>query len=315
MPMTAEKINFEKEPGVYNNPEIAEMEPPMVDMVKKMKAKIENGDYDCIISDDVSGRIPSLIFKKIIDTVTPEHRVNVLGLAAGRRYVRILEAMRGIGPLDKKINQEGAQRIYDYLQSVLRNKIKPKIKGKALVVSEYIHSGNSMIAIKETLQDAGIRFDIAALNGWLTEDLKEDDIEVYKGEAHLMSDNPFHKQAHVFAGIEKGEQYLPVAELYSKVVKQKGKEFTPEQEALSKEAYEYTEDEFEKYHDRDATPEQKAKIKVQRDERYLKVLSEIIEENKKISTEDLRQLREKIYQTREDINTMAKRIVEQVWPK
>lgn len=69
----------------YNLPPIAErynhlnefidLEYPMKKLVEGMKSEIECGYYDVIVSDEVGGRIPSLILKKVIDHVNESRSV------------------------------------------------------------------------------------------------------------------------------------------------------------------------------------------------------------------------------------------------
>jgi len=64
-----------REESEYYHPEIAEIEPAMSALVEKIKSNIENGDYDTIISDDVGGRIPSLILRKIFKDKYPKRKL------------------------------------------------------------------------------------------------------------------------------------------------------------------------------------------------------------------------------------------------
>lgn len=298
MPMTAEKINFEKEPGAYNIPDMAEIEPAMFELAEKMKDKLLAGEYDYIISDDKSGRIPSLIFKKIMEELKPDKKIRILHIAAGRKLALISPRSR---------QSEKGENIYNQIQSALAKYVKPAVSHKALVVSEYIHSGRSMENLKNILHAADIRFDIAALNAWLTEQLQEPDVEVFTGNYHIDSENPVFGKAQDYAGVETGEEFLPFPALWSKTMKQKGKTFTPEQEKKLSQAWQLTDEERGEYYQADET--RKKVIKAGRDKRALDLYDELAKTSKNILPEDLKQLRQRINQTRSDIKTMAEKIV------
>jgi len=48
----------------YHFKTIEELEPAIANLVAQLKEKIEIGEYDTLISDEVGGRIPTLVFKK-----------------------------------------------------------------------------------------------------------------------------------------------------------------------------------------------------------------------------------------------------------
>jgi len=74
----------QKEEAEYYHPEIAEIEPAMIVLVEQIKSNIENGDYDTIISDDVGGRIPSLILRKIFKYKYPKRKFNTFFVSGGQ---------------------------------------------------------------------------------------------------------------------------------------------------------------------------------------------------------------------------------------
>jgi hypothetical protein len=110
-----------------------------VSLVEKLGEKLPT--YDTILSDDASGRLMSLVLRKVIDETRRregKEGTNTYFLAMGRWDF-----------------ESGAAKF-------LRNK-KSEIK-KALVVTEYIQSGNSMGKSADILDGLGISFDIATLS-------------------------------------------------------------------------------------------------------------------------------------------------------
>jgi len=305
--MLAEKIPEQKMETEYNIPEMLEIETSMLDLAKKMKSELIAGEYDYIISDEKTARIPSLIMKRVMEELYPDKKISILHIAAGRKFYPILEIAAGQSkPIG--IDQAQAQEIRDAVQKALRKYVKPNVKNKALVVTEHIHSGNSIRALNQTMAEAEIDFDIAAMESMISEKfVPRGDAKVFIGDIHVDSDNPLIAKAVEYAGVDKGDKYLPFPELYSKTVLAKGKEFTAEQEAILKQAGEFTEDEYGEYVSAQ-TPERRAELKKQKDQRWSEMYNILQKQSKNISPEDLQKLRQKINQTRQDIKTMAKKI-------
>ena len=111
----------------YNFPEIMkEMEPAVVLCVKQLKEAIETGKYSTLISDDAKGRLPTLILRKIFAEKAPNAKtLPTYFLAFGRENFRWDNAM------DEFVKEH-----------------KDKF-GKALVVTEYIHQGNTLDNIEQ----------------------------------------------------------------------------------------------------------------------------------------------------------------------
>ncbi len=249
-----DKIPEQKKEKNYNIPEMGEIEKAMLDVCNKMKDELIAGQYDYIISDDKTGRIPSLIFKKVIEEMQPNKKISILHLAAGRRLARVFEEAYQ----NEQKNKE-AEEVYSRIKNALDKYVKPTVKNKALVVTEYIHSGRSMEVLKQIMQAADIRFDIATLNSWLAEDLQEPDVKVFSSDFHVDSENPIFSIPENYAGIDKGSKILAFPELWSKVMKEKGKTFTLDQEKKLKEALELTDEEKAEYST--ANEERKKKLK------------------------------------------------------
>ena len=129
----------EKEPH-YNFPEIAEMEPAMISLVEKLKDKIEKGEYDTLISDDIGGRIPTRVLERIIKSRRPKERLNTF------------------------LYPGGYSQDFETLKKFIKKNILPHTKNKALVVTEYVSSGQSIYDMSAALETSGLHdFDIAAV--------------------------------------------------------------------------------------------------------------------------------------------------------
>ena len=100
--------------------------------------------YDTILSDDASGRLVSLLLKKVIDHKKEEmgeKKTATFFLASGRH---------GSAAIDKSIRK-------------FIGKKKEEL-GKTLLVTEYIESGKSIEKLARALEDKRVDFDIATLS-------------------------------------------------------------------------------------------------------------------------------------------------------
>lgn len=171
-------VEIVKEKGLgrkngYNFEEIKKLEEPIGNLVVQLEEGILGERYDAIIGDDASGRIPTLVIRKIIEDrihklhpdLTAEEQREALKTyfvtgAASVTYEQfkkvfpvgsILDNMKG--PID----QSNAD-LLKYFKS-----IKPKIKKRALLITEYIATGDSITGLAKTLKKVGIPFDVASV--------------------------------------------------------------------------------------------------------------------------------------------------------
>lgn len=111
-------------------------------LVVELEDKIPN--YDTILSDEASGRLPSLFLRQIINRKRRESGndpVNTYFLAWG-----------------KTAGSERARAVENFI-----NQKKGEIR-KALLVTDYIYSGESLNKLAQLLEAQGINFDIAAVS-------------------------------------------------------------------------------------------------------------------------------------------------------
>ncbi|MHB9019616.1 MAG: hypothetical protein ACYC3G_01925 [Minisyncoccota bacterium] len=123
-----------------------ELEPLTFSLVEKLKENIDKNEYDMLIGDDASGRIPTLVLRGIINERKrrshPELRSSESGIKT--RFV-------AGGQIDNSKELDTAIQ-----------KLRSEAKKKVLVVTEFISSGKSINRFSEALQRYNIAFDIAA---------------------------------------------------------------------------------------------------------------------------------------------------------
>lgn len=147
-----------------STPEIYEIMPALNAGVAELKAAIVNGDYGILISDDVSGRIPTLILRGVIDHVNS---------ADGRPPIPTV-FVKG---QEAALSQPDEERLTKELQRLAKES-----KGtRALIVTEFMEGGLHVKSIADVIHDAEISLDIFAAS-------KKHDTQVYRRRNVLRDD-------------------------------------------------------------------------------------------------------------------------------
>ena len=149
--------------------------------------------YDTILSDDASGRLPSLFLRKIINHVrskTGQGAVKTYFLASGSH---------------NKIEKDEA--IERFLVD------KKKEITKALVVTEYITTGNTIMNIMKLLTDIGIDFDVACVSaeegpGHYIREFGDIFKKIRCGESFSTAGLSFFSERDIVGGVEKKDGSL-----------------------------------------------------------------------------------------------------------
>jgi hypothetical protein len=126
--------------------EIKALYQPIENVIQKIKNNIENREYGLVIGEDTSGRIPALVFYKILKSVYKKE---------GQLSPNILY-MSGIRWYDPKSDRDKEKEYINHLKqhAGIENK-------KVLVVTEYIKYGYSILPIIQALKALNIQYDIA----------------------------------------------------------------------------------------------------------------------------------------------------------
>lgn len=133
-------INSEKSAQEYTYKEIENLEPLALNVVRQLKEAIEKNEYDLIIGDDRSGRLPALILGKIINKYHSDNKsIKTIFIAGGN---------------SGSWSEEKQDRIVEHIKGVAAN-----LK-KALFVTESIGLGGGTISFIESLEKANLDFGI-----------------------------------------------------------------------------------------------------------------------------------------------------------
>lgn len=177
---------------VYNFPlEFYDLESNMIYLVNKLKDSIETGVYDILISDEVSGRIPTLIIREVIKMVAKKQ--------AETKIPATFFLTFGKGMIDRA-----------ELEKFMAN-LKPENK-KALIVTECIDTFRSLAKAVQALEDTGFsNFDIATAS--VSDTIKDYESEkivsnnskrkIFRGLGGEMSSPIMYSTSPILGGIEK----------------------------------------------------------------------------------------------------------------
>lgn len=144
----------------YNFPEIMKpLKIGMESLVLELKDMIDRGEYNTLISDEAAARLPTLILREVIKNKAPNGKdlnTYFLALGEGRRP--------DIDPISIEDRDESERKfLLDNPQKfILRNKDSLK---KALIVTEHIHEGNTIVQIMREFDEVGYtNYDIATIS-------------------------------------------------------------------------------------------------------------------------------------------------------
>ncbi len=277
------KQERQKSAKEFHFKEIAEIEPAMVSLINQLKEKIESGEYDTLISDDVGGRIPTLILRKIIKKLNPDRKLGTFFIASGKTY------------LPTSLDKEKYEKLQEHLK-----KVTDKTK-KALVVTQFIFTGKTLIRLADALKEAGVdNFDIAAVDAMphfeeealLRSRLGENNLYVGSEAWHHL-----HEEHEKLGGIRKTKEYSPFPKRMDDVISKEGKELSLEEwrEVFGIEKGDSSKVIMEKSQD----PERDKEFERRTDA--------------PLTPEEAEEIQRNINFAREDATLLANRVVEKVW--
>lgn len=196
----------------YTHPEIEALREPFFRLTEKLKGDIESGTYDMLIGDDASGRLPTVALRNIFaermrklhPDLSPEEDRSMLKtyfVAGGR-----------------PVNHAQYEKVHEFFQ-----KIAPEVKKRALVVTEYVATGESIARLGRLLEEENVPFDIATIS-FMIDGLDERSADVkdffmrhkiFAGEHVTNASAPAVYEQHHLAGVTKAaEEVGPHASRY-----------------------------------------------------------------------------------------------------
>ncbi len=142
--------------------EIKALEKPMINILDQMREKIDTRQYDSILGDDASGRIPTLILSRAIKNIYKkrgQEKIPAFFVAAGGSGSDpTFFSEVGGPPGDSGVYEERLAAIEKYV-----GEIKEELGKRALVVTDFIDTGATIANLGRILKKQNIKFDVASI--------------------------------------------------------------------------------------------------------------------------------------------------------
>jgi hypothetical protein len=134
--------------------EIEKLEKPLKILLSQLKERIDRGEYQLIIGDDASGRIPTFVFDRFLKEFYVEkgYKTPKTIFIAGSRYATI----------EGRKNKE--KKILNYLHYVSQKHFQGGLPVRTLIVTDTIATGSSIEPIVRSLMRKGALFDVATIS-------------------------------------------------------------------------------------------------------------------------------------------------------
>jgi len=145
---------FKPEKAETYCPEIQELEEPLKILLSQLKERIDQGEYQLIIGDDASGRIPTFVFDRFLNKLYVEkgYKTPKTIFIAGSRYLTI------------EAGKHKEKKILDYLHHVFQKHFQGGLPVRTLIITDTIASGSSLEPIVQSLIRKGALFDVATIS-------------------------------------------------------------------------------------------------------------------------------------------------------
>lgn len=143
-----------------------ELEIPIANLLRKLRPQIEKGEYNLIIGDDASGRIPTLILGEVIKRRYEQNELSA-------PMVRFIAGSTGL--YDTATKEHKVDLVKEYLSKV-KDKMGDSAAKKVLLITDTISEGKSMRVIMQALKENNLRADIVAI-GFLGSEQKKQALE------------------------------------------------------------------------------------------------------------------------------------------
>lgn len=157
-----------------NNKEIESLKAPIQDLLGQLRESINKGEYRILIGDDVSGRIPTLIFREVLEDIYSENGFSkpktmfLTGLKIDSPKELQEKAEMANQHLTKYYSEdlnptglEGVKnKVFRLVDQIIASHLSNR---KVLLITDFVSSGMALEYITAALRNSGISFDIATI--------------------------------------------------------------------------------------------------------------------------------------------------------
>ena len=144
---------------------IENIKEPIGKILEQLNSDVRDGNYELIIGDDASGRIPTLIIREVMSLVNKKNNKpnpKTIFIAKPRIDYRPEESSEKFQERTKDIEKNIRNHVRKILETFIKSHgYKPK---KILVVTEGIATGNTLQPLIKSLKTLGVEFNIATLS-------------------------------------------------------------------------------------------------------------------------------------------------------
>lgn len=168
---------------------IRSLKKPFVEIFRKLEEKILETGFDGIVSDDTGARIPTLIFREVYKKITAEHPVTVF-VATGQSYYPKTEAEK--------------ESLQDYL------KVGLKDSEYIALVTQYIHSGDTVARLVDQLHQLGYKVSVVALDALTRNGLIDAGMDLTASRSFSDAQHSMAERHMLVSDITKRKSYSPV---------------------------------------------------------------------------------------------------------
>jgi adenine/guanine phosphoribosyltransferase-like PRPP-binding protein len=274
----------------YNFPEIEHLRPGLLNICQKMKADIETNKWDILVSDETGGRIPTLVIWNLIKKFHPANPPKPFFISSGLSY--------------RPTTAEESFDEYEYYKKITSG------AKSVLLVTQYIRTGETIKGMVGSLEMADIKkenIDVAAVvtiddDKNLERVLGHEEGKIFAGTSEArISDSVVEGFYPRFTGVSQDKtKYSPAPIKLTENIQKTGKRgFLMKEEDYRKifnlEDYAGSSGIYEKVIDKKKRDAYKQKDK------------------KPLSPEEERELQENIKKAREDVNTLVRELLRDVW--
>ncbi len=306
----SEEIMHEAEKSGYNFVEIEKIKPGMLEICRQLKEKLGQDYYEVLISDEISGRIPTLVMRKVIKSLHPDSKIETKFVAAGQDLMphpEIYRRKRKSAVLNNEEKTEYWSKLFH--------------KNKNLMVTEYIGSGSTFEGLFHMLEklerqsgkDILKEIDIATVSisvESVRKKIKEIQ-EEFEGDFNInfiIGDVGYEQIEGLdgnyrLAGVSKNpDEYDERPILMEKAVKKFGKEKAGYFSHVDKQKL-YGEEDYIKYITRERDETDPATVQ------YNSLKNET-----QLSDEEAAIMHQNIAKARQDVNLLAEEVIREIWP-
>ncbi len=148
---------------------IEDLRRPIQEVILQLKDKIDKGEYDYIVGDDASGRVPVLVFSTFLKKVYEEK-----GFDLPQTFF-----FAGGTPTDVSVRDWKLSEIKSTVGDFLESRPRSSSDNRVLLMTDYVLHGNSLKTLCDALKELEIKYDIATLAASF--DNNSDDLEKMLG--------------------------------------------------------------------------------------------------------------------------------------